>query len=466
MEAITWETKLADMNRALDGVEVKREDRTSGSLEGYGSVGEVFGLLDYQLDTDSDRAAKLSEILGGQNYFVEYLSSEHYAYKVNPNKEDGLSDTIAECVALERMADYILFAPNRTGLNGSDEYTLESKYKRQRNENKEEGYIENGDNFDGEVDSNAKVKKVQIVSNDFLSDKTVVQGSDRVWTAQDEEDYNSTVELKDSESKFPHFIYHTLKHHQRMETRKTTEAKMKKNIVDNKVNIKYLKQLRNSGGLNFRTLKQVNSWISDLGRNDVDTKDGIRKYIRFKKLDKESMGYTFVRDTGYVNEKGQYVVVSENEVDFANVKHVKELIKTRHKMPEQLDVNGELWHLYFMLDGLIEQTELSEIERFTLNLTKTQPFDAKLLMKNIEINSGEEFTDSKVSRLIDGIALKIAEKCIESKEEWTYTYKIKGHYHFCKSCETNKLRNLKNFRKVRNKHYHKCRKCEANSKKR
>jgi hypothetical protein len=206
------------------------------------------------------------------------------------------------------------------------------------------------------------------------------------------------------------------------------------------------KIVKKHGDNYLRMLKKVRS---ELLQELPLIKDRIRGTIYFKKLDKGSPVYDLDCDTGYVNEQGDYVEISENKIELNNPQHLFALMDNYAELKEGVwdKPDSDLWVLLHEFENLVEKSELEPYEKDIL-IYKIDKMTGEDIC--LEINSKYEM-ELKESNLVRIYSEVIPKKLVSTHddiyEEWLYTYRVKGKYKQCKKCGANKVLNERNFYK-------------------
>jgi hypothetical protein len=206
------------------------------------------------------------------------------------------------------------------------------------------------------------------------------------------------------------------------------------------------KIVKKHGDNYLRMLKKVRS---ELLQELPLIKDRIRGTIYFKKLDKGSPVYDLDCDTGYVNEQGDYVEISENKIELNNPQHLFALMDNYAELKEGVwdKPDSDLWILLHEFENLVEKSDLEPYEKDIL-VFKIDKMTGEDICLEINSRYEMELTDDNLSRIYNTyIPNKLAETYKDLYEEWLYTYKLKGEYKTCKKCKKVKLLNSRNFYK-------------------
>lgn len=198
-------------------------------------------------------------------------------------------------------------------------------------------------------------------------------------------------------------------------------------------------------------LYRLKRMYGDLKKDSVIIKDQLCGTIYFKRIVKSAAKIDYDADTGYFTgyRSGDYVLVSENKLDFSNEKHIFHLLFYYGELHKAFHskVNSDMYHLLLYIDELIARTAFEPyIEK--LLVMKREGYDGEEIARTIQKLYGINWDKSKISRLFNrNIPRMLAETHRLSREEWLYTYKAKGIYKKCSKCRQNKLANESHFGK-------------------
>lgn len=388
---------------------------------------EIIKELDYNLQYSQERLEHFSNIFTVEklNWFVDYISSPLFAKKQIKNKSDFLCENDISLVGLSRIVDYLIFP----------------KYK---NEN---------DEF---IDKEIKLRKSKVHTNYGNKHKEIlfpdsVAINEYIYELNKNADENENkVNLKNSNKQK---IY-----------RVSRKQKITQKDIDE---IKYIKQIydcidrlektleKNKENISQRDLNIIKRMISKLKNDAVIIKDQIRGTIYFKRLTGGTTKFNYDMDTGYFNDKlcngkvihGDYVLVSENKIDFGNKRHVLELLNHYSDLKKRFcdEVNSDMWHILFDFENLIESTPFDDYLKDIL-IMRIDGYSNDEISNELKRKYKLEFDLDRISKFYnDTIPNMIVEQHKKNIEDWIYTYKVKGKYKTCSKCGEVKLATEKYF---------------------
>ena len=407
--------------------------------------------LDYELEFAEDRNKLVKQILDDldkDGLLTNYFSSAGYIKKQIKNKNSFLAETEPTSKLLARFAYYLDYP----------KYNNKDDKENDRNRKKEyytlsSDKLKNAPHKEG-LTEDIKIKENQIIDIDFkngtkkkdvnfrLVPKQTIAEKDRkeFWELDEYclllEQLNKILGLENGISK------------------EEREA-IQKRIIENK------------GENYFRMLKRIRQ---ELIKELPLIKDRLRGTIYFKKLEKGYPVYDLENDTGYVNEQGEYVEVSENKIELNNPKHILAIIDNYSILKESCwdKIDSDLWYIIYEVENLIEKADLEPYEKDIIIL-KIDGLTGEDICKEINKKYNMTLTEDNLSRIYNTyIPKKIANTYDDLYEEWLYTYKVKGKYKKCRKCgEIKLISNDRYFgRDSRNKDGFKsiCKKCDSYTK--
>jgi hypothetical protein len=404
-------------------------DTWNVNIDINGLIYEATKKLDYSLEYAEDRVKLVHNIINEVNkagVLDEFLSSEGYRKKQVKNKNSFLAETEPLSKLLMRFSYYIDF-PKYNNENDKKNKTIKKlptlsgeKYK---NAALKEGIT---DNFN-------KIRNNEILDIDFQNKAKKKDRNFRLAPKQEITD-------KDRQE------YKELDEYCRFLLLLNNILGMEKG-VDAQTRQKIHEQIAEKHGDNYlRMLKRIRK---ELKKELPLIKDKIRGTIYFKKIDKGHPEYCLDNDTGYVDEKGEYVLVSENKVELNNPKHIFALIENYADLKDGCwdKPESDLWVLLFELENLIEKTDLEPYEKDIIIL-KIDGLTGEEICKEINKKYNMTLSEDNLSRIYNTyIPKKIANTYDDLYEEWLYTFKVKGRYKKCNKCGENKLLNERHFYK-------------------
>ncbi len=350
----------------------------------------------YNIETTEERIAEVNKIL--EYHMDELIDHFDNNFNISPkcvssdsdlngiDKSTLLSDGDYYCRYLEMMADYILYAEKRQ----SNIETQSNKDTKKRRE------LFSFEEISTTKDENGEQIEVEVIEDTRMSKKPEI-------TKEDLEKYPEIKRLWD------------------------IKKKIKKLEISQKLKRSILSDL----GYSINKLK-----ISLSGQFNFHTSPTKPKYI----LD---------NDTGYFDNNDEYILVSENTIDFGNPKHIFELINNYGTLVDHSleDCQSDIKHILFVLEELIEQTELPDY-MLDILLWKIDGYTALQISNMLQLEYGLDISESRLSSIYrDIIPYKICETYKSSYEDWLYTFKVRGVWKKCSACGEIKLATDKYFRK-------------------
>ncbi len=176
------------------------------------------------------------------------------------------------------------------------------------------------------------------------------------------------------------------------------------------------------------------------------------KPIHFKALEFSHTDYTFDEDTSYIDDDGNYHLVSHNVINLSNPKHVLQLLNHYSQLRHQHydDTQSDMRYILDSLDQLIEDTGFKEVF-YRLIVSR---IDGKSFQDISNELQSEYALNLSVSYLSTTFAKHIPEQIAKTHEaqyhDWYNREVVKGDYKVCSNpaCEQPiKLRNERHFRK-------------------
>lgn len=205
------------------------------------------------------------------------------------------------------------------------------------------------------------------------------------------------------------------------------------------------RQIRSSSK-NRDSIRKINRAIAHLKTDAKYIKEFLSGTFKFKNILRNKPKYNFDVDTGYFNDVGDYILVSENQLDYGDKKHIYYLIKFYSALKQESynDNNADMKHILFLLEYLIDNTGLSDrdidIITWIIDGDNYETIGEKLKEK-YNLN----WYGDTISRTFDSICSKIADFYRKDYEDWFYTFVAKGKYKTCSKCGEIKLANERYF---------------------
>ncbi len=219
---------------------------------------------------------------------------------------------------------------------------------------------------------------------------------------------------------------------------------------------------------NSKDIFKINRVISQLKIDAIYIKEFLSGMFEFKNIIFNKPKYNFDNDTGYFDVNDDYILVSENQLDYGNKKHISYLIKfySRLKQESYNDNNADMKYILFLLEYLIDNTGLSDREK-DIVLWIIDEFNYEIISEKLKEKYNIDWYGDTVSRTFDSICSKIADFYEKDYEDWFYTFVARGVYKTCSKCGEVKLANERYFGKdERNNDKLKsiCKECDRKSK--
>lgn len=159
--------------------------------------------------------------------------------------------------------------------------------------------------------------------------------------------------------------------------------------------------------------------------------------------------YNFDNDTGYFDDNGDYILVSENTIDLNNPIHISELIDNYADLVDYSieDCQSDIKHILYVLEELIDAAELPDY-MFDILVWKIDGLTLQQISEKLQVKYGLAMIEKRVSLIYrDIIPEKICETYKNQYEDWLYTYKVRGAWKKCSACGEIKLATERNFGK-------------------
>ena len=225
---------------------------------------------------------------------------------------------------------------------------------------------------------------------------------------------------------------------------------------------KYIQQIEEQ-------IKQINSWIRDpeysykedipklkslvinLRKDEFLIKSSINKTIIFTKLAfNKRKEINYYAPTGYENEQGQYIFISDSTFYFHNFKHLAALLQNYQQLKESnaADIQSTMHWILIDFENLVEYAfENNKNEKYKdIVLLKMKGLSNEEINEELILKYGKGFSINYMSSLLNkNIPKLLADKYKQYTNEWYYTYKQYGKWKTCTKCGKVKLANTYNF---------------------
>ena len=375
---------------------------------------EIFQQLNYDLKYAKERLNFLNSLLTKEklDWLIDYFSSPGFINKQIKNKNSFLCENDRSLILLSNLVDYLVFPK----------------------------YIDQKSEFE---DKEIKLRKSK-VNMSYGNENREILVSD----PEDIEKLKDKVFRRTSSKKKKFKVI--------------DKQKITKNDIDNN---KYINQIYSAIDDLNKLLKSTNTssrdkhiikkTISELKKDAILTKDQLNGTIYFKRLSKESTVYNFDQDTGYFDDKyingqivyGDYVLISENKIDFKNEKHILGLLNNYFELKEKCGhkVDSDIWHILTDFENLIKSVKFKDHIRDIL-IMKISGYRYDEISDLLKKKYGMDLNARRISKIYKNVIPKmIVEQYEQNYEDWLYTYRVKGKYKKCSKCGEIKLATHKYF---------------------
>ncbi|MCI1763660.1 hypothetical protein [Heyndrickxia oleronia] len=382
--------------------------------------------LDYNIEFADDRKKHLEKLLDekNMNWLIDYISSPLFCKKQLKTKVNKLAENDFSLIGLSVLVDYMVFP----------------KYKNKKQKQRYEVRLKNS-----KVDMN-HLRGKEILFGEKEEIKNMILDTEpsnpNVKKSKNQKLYKVESKpkiTKEDLNRFPEIkeVYNIILYLKNMLGigKEKTEKKRLQNIIKEKYGT--------------YQLKLMNKLYRDLSAEILVMKEKLSGTIRFKKLNQGSTNFNYDTDTGYFNDNQDYILVSENKIDFSKEKHILELLNFYSQLKKRVyeHPDSDLWAIMFDLDELIEKTKFEDYMKDIL-IMKIDGYEAKEIIEEIETKYKIVLTEKRVSEIHNNIIPKmIVDTYLQDREDWIYTYKVKGTYKTCSKCKEVKLLNEKYYYK-------------------
>jgi len=371
----------------------------------YGSIGrnlkQIIDNLDYDLEYADDRNKLLKEVLKPhEDWLVKYISSPSYILKQRKNQNSFLNENEISIKGLEYIADYLVFP----------------KFK---NEEEKIKKVEN----DYKVHTKSRIKKdkKREISFGCLYDLNK-NGSNRYLVKEIEIidiDLEKHKELKEIQTVID-YINNILK------VKEKNKKEVKKELI------------RLYGASKVRKYEKL---LRELKREQKIIKEKLSGYINFKRVSSGSTKFTFEEDTGYFDDRGNYILVSENKIDFKSENHILQLLYFYSELKQSCWDKPDS-EMYLILSELERLIEISNMDQYIYDILtmRVNGYFGYEIREHLERKYKIFIDENKIYNIfIDKIPKIIVNTYTKDREDWIYTFKVKGVYKKCSKCGETKL---------------------------
>jgi hypothetical protein len=195
---------------------------------------------------------------------------------------------------------------------------------------------------------------------------------------------------------------------------------------------KMIRQKVDSSGnvLSDREIRRL-KWIrTDMQKDEIAVKTELKKYVRFQSVIKAEPDMNAL----------SYIRFDDKEI-------IRILIEDYSELKEQSyeDTYGYMKIIMFTFEELVELTNLQDYMKDIL-LWKIDNIQYDDMINMLKDKYDIKMTKPRLSKITrETLPTMIVEAYKQQKEDWVYTYKIKGTYKECSTCKTNYLATTKYF---------------------
>ena len=365
--------------------------------------------LDYDLNRTEDRLKLVENILDKNEQRLINYTSNYY----NPHlkKSSFTSESLPVSKDLEAMADYLIYAKEKEERERKKSIAKEKERAEQK---KEEYDGEESDYISGQIlthykHNRNKQREINVGSSVVI--ESLSGGSDK-----------ESVEYQVPKIKVTKADREEFK-----ELRETGNAIRNLNKM-----IKTRKTITTNEVIPPEEIKKLKRIKIDIQKDEIAMKECLKKFFMFNSItrtEKDHKALSYLR--------------------FDDVEIIKVIMQYRGELDEcsREDTFGYLKLILMTFDEIVEK---SDLEPYHKDIIKLRGRDATYqeIIDEIKNNYGVELTHSRLSRLNNKT---IPESLVDSykkiKEDWVYTYIIKGKYKKCIQCHKIYIESPRNFPK-------------------
>ncbi len=408
--------------------------------------------LDLNIEKQNYRIEVIEELLQD-----EYWSKINNYIKVNITQDEALNTNNLVVKNLEKMANYILYAPDAERIYKKTQYNIyknEEEFKKACRETCKENKILNfllNQNYNYYVSTDLKLNKNDY-KKEFIEDynnynkhlKSIINYGTRKIGIKLKKIY-SNKNLSNEEKKLQIKI---------LVKKNKYYTSVKKNIESN-IDLA-IKKVKSNKSISYTDKKKI---ISRLYNQKNNLTIMLSKWIGFNKNDAVEIKDFVDKIITFKHSKKNYSIPLDeinliNQIDLLNRKHVKELIKVDKKLVQNKN-------LLDILNDIYKYIELCRFDNFKISIIKLLRKDKSL--KDIASILGT--SSPNIHKNIDTIVDRIIKQYEEDFEENFYYLDVcRGTYKRCNICGQIKL--IQRFDKnpnSRDGYRNECKSCRSNS---
>jgi hypothetical protein len=200
--------------------------------------------------------------------------------------------------------------------------------------------------------------------------------------------------------------------------------------------IERLTEIINSGTdskgrvLHISEIKKL-KWIrTDIQKDEIAIKNELKGYIRFQSMSRSEPDYHSM----------EFIRFDDIEIMRVLVEDYAELKEYSYE-----DTFGYLKIIMFAFEDLIEKTEINDHLKDIL-LWKVEGLSYDDMIEMLKEKHGIKMTKPRLSKITrETLPSMIAETYKQQREDWIYTYMLRGNYKTCNNCKENYLATKKYF---------------------
>lgn len=172
-------------------------------------------------------------------------------------------------------------------------------------------------------------------------------------------------------------------------------------------------------------------WIrTDIQKDEVAVKNELKRYIRFQSITKPEPDMNAL----------SYIRFDDSETIRILIENYSELKENSYE-----DTYGYMKVILFSFEELVEKTGLKDFMQDIL-IWKIEGMPYDFMIEELDKVYGLKITKPRLSKITrETIPNTIVETYKQQKEDWLYTFVLKGDYKQCTSCKKNFLRTTKYF---------------------